>query len=172
MCRRDEIFPRSIAYRGTAIPVRRDIVHGRLKLPDFMHSRTLGITLGSTGTELLLFVTYRPHGSHFYSSDIHTIFDDHTPTILAGDLSAKHTACNSRVVSPAGRQLLHDAEDYGYEVLGLDTPSHVPTDTCFGVDVLDIVLCHRLPSPIHVEVLYDMDTQYLSILITLGATTH
>ncbi|GBP53949.1 Probable RNA-directed DNA polymerase from transposon BS [Eumeta japonica] len=98
--------------------------------------------------------------------------EDHTPKILAGDLNATHTVWGSRVLSPAGRQLLQDAEDYGYDILGPDTPSHVPTDPRFGADVLDIVLYHRLPFPIHVKVLYDMDTQHLPILITLGTTAH
>ncbi|GBP28749.1 Probable RNA-directed DNA polymerase from transposon BS [Eumeta japonica] len=129
-------------------------------------------SVGAAGTELRLFAAYRSPGTRFCSSDIHTIFEDHTPTILAGDLNAKHTVWGSRVVSPAGRQLLQDAEDYGYEVLGPDTPSHVPTDPRFGADVLDIVLCHRLPFPIHVEELYGTDTQHLPILITLGTTAH
>ncbi|GBP74901.1 RNA-directed DNA polymerase from mobile element jockey [Eumeta japonica] len=140
--RRNEVFPHGIAYRGTAVLVRRDVVHGGLERPDFINTRTLRIRVGTAGTELRLFAAYRPPGTRFCSSDIHTIFEDHTPTILAGDLNAKHTVWGSRVVSPAGRQLLQDAEDYGYEVLGPDTPSHVPTDP------------------------------HLPILITLGTTAH
>ncbi|GBP67644.1 RNA-directed DNA polymerase from mobile element jockey [Eumeta japonica] len=170
--RRDEVSPHGIAYRGTAVLVRRDVVHGGLELPDFINTRTLGIRVGAAGTELRLFAEYRPPGTRFCPSDIRTIFEDHTPTILVGDLNAKHTVWGWRVVSPAGRQLLQDAEDYGYEVLGPDTPSHVPTDPRFGADVLDIVLCHRLPFPIHVEVLYGADTKHLPILITLGTTAH
>ncbi|GBP27754.1 hypothetical protein EVAR_82803_1 [Eumeta japonica] len=84
----------------------------------------------------------------------------------------EHTAWGSRVVWPACRQLLQDAEDYEYEVLGPDTPSHDPTDPRFGADVLDIVLCHQLPFPINVKILYDINTQHLPILITLRTTAH
>ncbi|GBP37482.1 hypothetical protein EVAR_79415_1 [Eumeta japonica] len=105
---------------------------------------------GRAGTELRLFAAYRPPGSRFCSFGIHTIFEDHTPTILAGDLNAKHTVWGSRVVSPVGRQLLQDAEDYRYKVLIPDAASYVPADCCFAADVLDIVLCHRLSFPIHV----------------------
>ncbi|GBP47303.1 Probable RNA-directed DNA polymerase from transposon X-element [Eumeta japonica] len=111
-------------------------------------------------------------GSRFCFSDIHAIFDNHTLTILAGDFNAKHTVWGSRVVSPMGRQLLQNTKDYGYEILCPDTPSHVPTDPRFSADVLDIVLCPRLPFPIHVEVLYDMATHHPPILITLGTTGH
>ncbi|GBP47639.1 Probable RNA-directed DNA polymerase from transposon BS [Eumeta japonica] len=93
-----------------------------------------------------------------------------TPTILAGDLNAKHTAWGSRVISPAGRQLLQDSEQHGYEVR--TTHHHTSRLTFRFADVLDVVLCHQLPYPIYVEVLYDMDTQHLPILITLGTTAH
>ncbi|GBP62578.1 RNA-directed DNA polymerase from mobile element jockey [Eumeta japonica] len=81
-------------------------------------------------------------------------------------------AWGSRVISPTGRQLLQDSEQHGYEVIGPDTPSHIPTNPRFRADVLDVVLCHQLPYTIYVEVLYDMDTQHLPILITLGTTAH
>ncbi|GBP61149.1 Probable RNA-directed DNA polymerase from transposon BS [Eumeta japonica] len=128
--------------------------------------------MGTAGTELRLFTVYRSPGSHFFSSDIHTNFDGNTLTILAGDFNAKHTAWGLRVISPAGRQYLQDAEDHGYEFVGPSTPSHVPTDPRLGANVLDSVYCHQLPFPIHVEVLYDMDTQHLPIMITLGSSTH
>ncbi|GBP33482.1 hypothetical protein EVAR_23885_1 [Eumeta japonica] len=103
-----------------------------LELPGFTAIRTIGIRVGSSGTELCLFTVYRP----------------------------PHTAWGLRVVSPAGRQFLQDSEDYGYEVVGPDTLSHFPTDLRFGADVLDIVLCHQLLFQIHVEVLYDKDTLF------------
>ncbi|GBO99784.1 hypothetical protein EVAR_74202_1 [Eumeta japonica] len=77
--RNDEVSPRGIAFRSTAVLVRRDIIHGGLEQPDFTDTRA---------------------------------------------------------------------------------------------DVLDVVLCHQLSYSIHVEVLYDMDTQQLLLLITLGTTTH
>ncbi|GBP08356.1 Probable RNA-directed DNA polymerase from transposon BS [Eumeta japonica] len=144
--RRNEVSPRGITFRDTAV------------LP---------------GRELRLFAAYRlspPSRSRFCSSDILTIFDDCIPTIVTGDLNANHIAWGSRVISPAGRQLLQDSEQHGYEVIGSDTPSHIPTDPRFRADVLDVVLCHQLSYSIHVEVLHDMDTQHLPIPITLGTT--
>ncbi|GBP95536.1 hypothetical protein EVAR_102547_1 [Eumeta japonica] len=129
----------------TEVLVRRDVFHGGLELPDFINTRTLGIRVGAAGTELRLFAAYRPPVTRFCSSDIRTIFEDHTPTILAGDLNAKHTSTR---------------------------PISCPDGPRFGADVLDVVLCHRLPFPIHVEVLYSADTQHLPILITLSTTAH
>ncbi|GBP58050.1 hypothetical protein EVAR_39766_1 [Eumeta japonica] len=53
--RRDEVSPRGIAFRGTAVLVRRDIVHGGLKQPDFISTRSIGVRVGATGADLRLF---------------------------------------------------------------------------------------------------------------------
>ncbi|GBP65548.1 RNA-directed DNA polymerase from mobile element jockey [Eumeta japonica] len=153
-------------------PVLQETVRALGLRKGITNTRSIGVRVGAAGADLRLFAAYHPLGSHFCSFDVHTIFDDSTPTILAGDLNAKHTARGSRVVSPAGRQLLQDSEQQGYEVIGPDTPSHIPTDPRFRADVLDVLLCHQLPYPLCVEVLYNMDTQHLPILITLGTTAH
>ncbi|GBP32757.1 hypothetical protein EVAR_18910_1 [Eumeta japonica] len=63
---------------------------------------------------------------------------------------------------------MKDAKSQGYEVLGPDTPTHVPTNPHRLADVFNIILSHKVGWPVHVEVIYDMDTQHLSILITVG----
>ncbi|GBP33314.1 Probable RNA-directed DNA polymerase from transposon X-element [Eumeta japonica] len=57
------------------------------------------------------------------------------------------------------------------EVLGPDTPTHVPTDIRHRPDVLDIVTGHKIRRSMHVEVMYGMDTQHLPILVTVGSDT-
>ncbi|GBP33188.1 hypothetical protein EVAR_14869_1 [Eumeta japonica] len=66
---------------------------------------------------------------------------------------------------------MEDAERQGYEVLGPDTPTHVPTDIRHRPDVLDIVIGHKIRRSMHVEVMYGMDTQHLPILVTVGSGT-
>ncbi|GBP03519.1 hypothetical protein EVAR_101850_1 [Eumeta japonica] len=43
--RRDVVSPRGIAFRDTAVQVRRDVVHGGLEQPDFTNTRSIGPTL-------------------------------------------------------------------------------------------------------------------------------
>ena len=166
--RRDEVSRQGMPYRGTAVLVRRDLIHEELDLPPFSSMRSIGVRVKSTRAELRLYAAYRPPGETFCPSDIRTVLDGCTPTLVAGDLNAKHPAWGSRVITPAGRRLLEDSEANNYEVLGPDEPTHVPSNTNYSPDVLDVVLCQELPCPVHVEVLYDMNTQHLPILITLG----
>ncbi|GBP27348.1 hypothetical protein EVAR_18822_1 [Eumeta japonica] len=56
-------------------------------------------------------------------------------------------------------------------MLGPDIPTHVPTDPHHRPDVFDIVLGRKIRWPMYVEVVFGMDTQHLSILVTVGTGT-
>ncbi|GBP77241.1 hypothetical protein EVAR_13264_1 [Eumeta japonica] len=134
--RRDEISARGPAYRGTAVLIRRDLMHKAEQLTDFETMRSIGIRVGSSEQEIRLFAAYRPPGTRM-----------------------------------TGRLLVENAERHGYEVLGTDTPTYMPTDMRHRPDVLDIVIGHKIRRPMHVEVVYGMDTQHLPILVTVGNGT-
>ncbi|GBP49142.1 Probable RNA-directed DNA polymerase from transposon BS [Eumeta japonica] len=155
---RDGISARGPAYRGTAILIRRDIMHEAEQLTDFESMCSIGIRVRSSEQEIRLFAAYRPPGTKMCVQDIHAIFQEQTPTLIIGDLNAKHKAWGLHSISRAGRLLMEDAERQGYEVLGPDTPTHVPTDIRHRPDVLDIVIGHKMRRPMHVEVMYGMDT--------------
>ncbi|GBP10220.1 RNA-directed DNA polymerase from mobile element jockey [Eumeta japonica] len=141
------------------------------QLTNFKTMRSIGIRVGSSDHETRLFVAYRPPGTRMCIQNIHSIFNGPTLTLIIGDLNAKHKAWGSHCISRAGRLLMKDAERQGHEVLGPDTPSHVPTNMRRRPDVLDIVLGHKIRRPMHVEVVYGMDTQLISILVTMGTGT-
>ncbi|CAH2109294.1 unnamed protein product [Euphydryas editha] len=165
--RRDEVSPRGYPYRGTAALVRRDIVHEELEHAPFASVRTQGVRVCAEDEELLLYAAYKPPREAFCSTDVQSLFSSRKPTLVVGDFNAKHPAWGARVVTPAGRQLLEDSVSNGYGIMGPGAPSHIPSDPRRQPDVLDIVLHHGLPYPLDVEVIYDLDTQHLPILVVL-----
>ncbi|CAH2085255.1 unnamed protein product [Euphydryas editha] len=165
--RRDEVSPRGYPYRGTAALVRRDIVHEELEHAPFASVRTQGVRVCAEDEELLLYAAYKPPREAFCSTDVQSLFSSRKPTLVVGDFNAKHPAWGARVVTPAGRQLLEDSVSNGYGIMGPGAPSHIPSDPRRQPDVLDIVLHHGLPYPLDVEVIYDLDTQHLPILVML-----
>ncbi|GBP20219.1 Probable RNA-directed DNA polymerase from transposon BS [Eumeta japonica] len=167
---RDEISAREPAYRGTTVLIRRDVMHEVEQFTSFETMRSMGIRVGSSDYEIRLFVAYRPPGTRMCVQDIRSIFKGPTPTFIIGNLNAKHKAWGSHA-SRASRLLMEDAERQGYEVLGPDTPTHVPTDMRHRPDVLDIVLGHNIRRSMRVEVVYGMDRQHLPILVTVGTGT-
>ncbi|GBP39040.1 Probable RNA-directed DNA polymerase from transposon BS [Eumeta japonica] len=111
--RRDEISARGPAYRGTAVLVRRDIMHEAEQLTDFETMRSIGVSVGSSEQEIRLFAAYRPPGTKMCVQDIHAIIQEQTPTLIIGDLNAKQKAWESHSISRAGRLLMEDAERQG-----------------------------------------------------------
>ncbi|XP_050362050.1 uncharacterized protein LOC126781214 [Nymphalis io] len=114
-------------------------------------TRSVGVRVHAGETELLLYAAYKPPGQVFCSTDVQSLIDSPMPTLIVGDLNAKHHAWGSRVITQAGRHLLEDSERQGYGVLGPGAPTHIPTNPTYQPDVLDIVLHHRLDAPIDVE---------------------
>ncbi|GBP37692.1 hypothetical protein EVAR_23741_1 [Eumeta japonica] len=133
-------------------------MHEAEQLTDFETMRSIGVRVGSSEQEIRLFAAYRPPGTKMCVQDIHAIIQEQTPTLIIGDLNAKHKAWGSHSISRAGRLLMEDAERQGYEVLGPDTPTHVPTDIRHRPDVLDIVIGHKIRRSMHVEVMYGYAT--------------
>lgn len=168
--RRDEVSPSGTSYRGTAVLVRRDVIHEEIEHLPFEDTRTTGVMVSAAGTELRLFAGYRPPNSLYRLTDVNSIFASGVPTLLAADLNAKHPDWGSRVINPAGRRLQEHAENSGINIIGPDSPTHIPTNALHAADVLDIVLVKNLPFLTQVEVLYDLDTNHLPLLITLALT--
>ncbi|GBP35814.1 hypothetical protein EVAR_27734_1 [Eumeta japonica] len=112
--------------------------------------RTLGVRVGSAEEEISIFACYRPLGSPLHVQNVHTLLNGSAPTLIAGDLNAKHKTWGSRSVNRAERCLMEDAESRGYKVptcsmfIHPETPTHVPTDPRHRADVLDIVLSHKV----------------------------
>ncbi|GBP49206.1 hypothetical protein EVAR_96513_1 [Eumeta japonica] len=84
--------------------------------------------VGSSDHEIRPFAAYGPPGTQIYVQNIHSIFNGPTPTLIISDLNDKYKTWGSLSISRAGRLLVEKAERQGYEVLGPDTPTHVPTD--------------------------------------------
>lgn len=168
--RRDELSPRDVPYRGTAVLVRRDLVHEELELPAFKTTRSIGVRLKTADTELKVFAAYKPPGDvhHFHPEDIRAMMEGATPTLVAGDLNAKHHQWGSHIINSAGRALQEDAENSNYEVLSPGAPTHYPTNPMHRPDVLDVALVKNVQFPIAIGELYDIDTPHLPILLVLG----
>lgn len=136
---------------GTAILVHRRIIHHQIKIDTHSLTNTT-VHINSGNTELRLSAVYKSPKTILQTADIHLLLATLTNTIIAGDLNAKHTAWNSRVINTSGR-LLAD-----YLVTTIDTtvaaptsPTHYPINPNHRPDVLDITIMKTGRIPYHLE---------------------
>lgn len=97
--RRDEISPQHTAYRGTAILVRRDLIHEELEHPKLETLSANGVLISAANRNLKIYAGYRPPGKPYVARDSAAIFSDDTSTLLAGDLNAKHRAWDQELLT-------------------------------------------------------------------------
>lgn len=168
--RRDEVTEQGQAYRGLAVLVKRNVVHQPLDEARIESFYALGIVVNAAGEELRVFAAYKPPSTRLRVAEVRSLLDSPAPTIIAGDFNCKNRAWNSLRDSPDGRRLLDDAEHHGYDISGPDAPTHIPDNAAHDADVIDIVIHRGLQQPPAQEVLYDLQSDHLPVLLVLSMT--
>lgn len=142
------------AYRGLAVIVKRKVVHQPIEFRELASMYALGIEVQVAGTVLRLYAAYKPPQAAFDFRDLRGLLESPSPTIVAGDLNAKHTAWNSSATNAQGRRLFADSVMSHYDVAGPDEPTHYLGDG--SGDILDVVVYKGLRTPPRQEVLADL----------------
>jgi hypothetical protein len=82
--------------------------------------------------------------------------------LMAGDLNAKHTDWNPRLITSRGSLLRDYANINSCLIYGLDSPTTAPYTHNATPDVLDIVVVKDFVQPVHLFVLYSARITCLS----------
>jgi len=124
---------------GTAILVANRLVHYEVPIQtNSLENTTIHIQINNRGTRLSA-IYKRPINS-LMPLDIDNLLDFDHPTILAGDMNAKHPFWNSRRTNATGLTLLNHMEENNYFIFTPDTPTHNPDQRYHQPDVLDIAI--------------------------------
>ncbi len=135
---------------GTAILIRRSIIHYVTALPQLQHAEATAVVVQTERGPLRLVSLYaRPDRSAEACAQLAAdiaklVAANTTPTFVAGDYNAKHTAWSSRITCPRGRKLKAVADANGCEIFAPTTPTFYPHGTNGKPDVLDIALCQKI----------------------------
>lgn len=127
------------ATGGTAILVSNKLIHHDVSIQTTsMDNTTIHIMLNDK--ELRLSAVYKSPSKNLQLSDIEKLLDPSIPTILAGDMNAKHTFWHSHSLNGAGRMLFSHMSQSDYTIIAPTSPTHYPDQQRQRPDVLDIVL--------------------------------
>jgi hypothetical protein len=127
---------------GTGVYIKRCIDHYALITPAMRNEieATCVVVRTASSGSLKIVSAYNPPGCHLCDADLDTLLSNTGPTILCGDLNAKHAAWNSRRANAMGTEL------HGFSLRRNDVCILGPTEPTLYhhrgslPDVIDIVI--------------------------------
>jgi hypothetical protein len=92
---------------GTAVPVRKGILHNHVDLPPLVSTEATGVCIPTGNTEVPLAAVCKSPGHAWSDVDITELLSFRHKSLLKEDLNAKHPFWNSIVSGPSGMKLLN-----------------------------------------------------------------
>jgi len=150
---------------GTAIWVRRDIVHHSVPIPCLTHLEATAIQVTLASKTLLTLAAYISPSRPQIGADLTACFGGGLPVLMAGDLNAKHVVWNSRLNTRREKLLPEYADGNSCLIFGLDSPTTNSYNTLVTHDVLDIVITKNLSFPVYLTSCSTLSSDHLPVLI-------
>jgi hypothetical protein len=156
---------RPTAGGGTAIRVRRGIVHHSVPVPVLTHLEATAIQIMLGGRPVKVLAGFLSPSRPLIGADLDACFGGGLPVLLAGDLNAKHVDWNSRL-NTRMRKLLRDyADENSCLSFGPVSPTIIPYNPSATPDVLDIIITRHLPFSVHLTSCSALSSDNLPVLI-------
>ena len=157
--------PGTARQGGTAIIVDSKQEHNELVLPPSNSIEATGIQIRTTSGPLRVIAVYCRPGVKFNQEDFKRLLDSPHPTIIGGDLNAKHNNWNSRVTNTRGRALDLLSRKIGFTVAGPTEPTHYSGG--LG-DILDIFILKDVNVSFELETVVALSSDHNPVLMRLG----
>lgn len=159
------------ASGGAAIVIKKSIKHEPVIIPKMLSLEIVGVKIFlANGSQMKIYSTYLQPRKKLSVRDLNCILqNDSNPIIAAGDFNSKHPAWFSRLANPNGRILFNKMTQSDWTVCAPDEPTFFPTQQGILPDVLDIVICKNVTGIISQEVLIDLDSDHVPVLIKIDA---
>jgi endonuclease/exonuclease/phosphatase family metal-dependent hydrolase len=153
---------------GTAIVVRRSCKSHEIPLPALNTMEAVGVQVETPSGPLRLIAAYIRPQAKLHTSDFDKLLDTTLPTIIAGDLNAKHTSWNSRVCNTKGRSLYSHSCKSDFIVAGPLEPTHHSNVLSHRPDVLDIVVYKNIRHSVELQTRTSLSSDHNPVQITIG----
>lgn len=160
--------PGAIAAGGTAVIVNNTVRHEPIPLPALRRLEATGVCLHTAKGPLRVFAAYSPPGWPIIEVDIEALLDSKQPTIIAGDLNAKHPDWNCTTTNVTGRKLRAQGMREDFTIAGPTEPTRVPTHANHRPSVIDITLSKNLTQSLDMETIPALSSDHCPVLITIG----
>lgn len=152
---------------GTAVFIKTNIEHYQIDVtpPERLETTAVMVYTSSMG-KVKIAACYYPPGKTFHDNDYTRIMQGMTPTLIAGDLNAKHTSWNSRICNAYGHSLRRLSDHHAWVVMPPDAPTRYHPNGF--PDILDIAMGKNIPLPVTVTTLDELSSDHNPLLIQFG----
>lgn len=159
---------RSTPGGGTAIVARKSVKSHEIPLPPLATMEAVGVQVETPSGPLRLIAAYIRPQAKLHPSDFDKLLDSPLPTIIAGDLNAKHTSWNSKVCNSKGRTLFAHSCKNDFIVAGPREPTHHSYNLLHQPDVLDVVVYKNICHSIELQTRTRLSSDHNPVQITIG----
>jgi hypothetical protein len=128
------------AGSGTAILVRRDLVHHSVPVPCLTHLEATATQIMLDGRTVEILADYLSPARSLIREDLDACIGGVLPVLYSGDLNAKHVDWNPRLITRRGKHLRDYADENSCLIFGPDSPTTIPYNPSPTPDVLEIVV--------------------------------
>ena len=154
------------ASGGVAIVVKRNINHHSIFLPQLISIEAVGIKLNLQNDQHVNLISgYKSPNRRLNQQDLLHLFHDDTATLMLGDINCKHQFWGCRINNPNGVRLLRFINNNNVDISAPTEPTHHPWQNNFHPDILDIALHKNFTAPIHQQVLSELDSDHLPVIL-------
>jgi hypothetical protein len=112
---------RLTAGGGTAILVRRCIVHHSVPITGLTHLEATAIQITFAGQPVKVISLYLSPSRPLIGADVTVSFGGGLTILMAGDLNAKHVDWDSRLITRRGKLLSYNADGNSCLIFGTET---------------------------------------------------
>lgn len=158
-------------FRGTAIAIKINIAHYECTPIGFEFIEVTAIKIKLKGSEVAIVSVYNPPRGNFSDKDFKLLFRIAPSVLAVGDLNAKHTAWNSRSVSPMGSKIFRFCFEQNLAFLAPLDHTHVPYNTEHKPDILDIALLKNFNFNCDIQTVRELDSDHFPIVLDIELQT-
>ena len=152
---------------GTAIFIKRSIKHHETQLDlDNKLIETTAIRIHTNRGHIKIVSAYIPPTADTTIKDLNELLGTNEPTIIMGDLNAKHQDWGCRVTNNRGRKLHTSLNSHkNAHLTAPDEYTHI--DTHGNLDILDVMISINIGRTNHIHTLEDIGSDHIPVTTTL-----
>lgn len=154
--------------QGVAILVKSDIIHTSLKIDITQNLECIGIKIALSNHEIAFISAYQSPNLALLSTDLDTIINAHSRTLIMGDLNTKHPYWHCSSTNAHGSTLFNHMINNEYDIHAPYCPTLVHYHSSHTQSTPDIILANSVYHLSEPQVITSLSSNHLPVFFTIA----